>query len=304
MGLMGLSNIRYKAKVNGLLILKGKWVKAWLILLVIFLLDGGITALEIGYRTAFNIPLDTVGMIESGNISITPQSAAISAVFSLLSLLLVTPLEVGQIEWYWKLSDGERVSRTHESSPYTREDDGALNVSAVFAWFGSARLFAKSVLLNLNLAVRSLLWSALIFAVPCAMLGGAYYLTLGKPATDVLLIAGFLALGGFALLLGAVLLLMAVLARYFLAVYLFVEDNGRGVNAAIAESVRLTKGRRLEIVKFVLSFIGWFLLRWLTWIAAAYVDPYFNAASVVYARHLIFSGRAGQKRPEPETGAR
>ncbi|HEX3026451.1 MAG TPA: DUF975 family protein [Clostridia bacterium] len=274
-----MSKIRQKAKASGLSLLKGKWLQAGVIILLILILEMGISALDDAYRRAFNVPLDYDQIMLGQQINLSTASFIIALVFSLLTLLLVTPLEFGQKEWFWNLAENKEPP-----------------ISRVFNWFGSFRLYGKSVLLNLNIAVRSALWTILICGVPFAMIFGAYYMEIHYSDSKYLMISLALSLFGLLLLLGAVFLLIYVLTRYFLAVYLFVEDNTRKTNGVIKESIRISKGYRMEILKFTLSFIGWFFLRQLSYgLLSFYVDPYYYSSSVIFSKHLIYTKRAADK---------
>lgn len=283
-----MSGIRYKAKANGLAILRGKWISAWLILVFVSLLTYGITALEEGYRRAFDVDLNQIdwqSVTSFNQLHLTPKTFIITGVAAVITILLVSPLRLGKTEWYWKLSENK-----------------AEGVSTIFAWFSSLRLYAKSVLLLFNIALRAFLWSLLIFAVPVGMLGGAYYLDTSNPSENILLVAAMIALVGFLLLLGALFLLLVITSRYYLAAYLFVEDNTRGINEVVRQSVTLTKGYRGEIVKFILSFLLWFLIGFITLVGELFVDPYYSASSVIFARHIIFTRRAALRGPEAPDG--
>ena len=269
-----MSRIRYQSKENGRAILKDNWPKAIAIFMILTTMVVGISVLENRYRQAFGIPQED----SQGLLAMNPPSLIISAVFSVLMVLFTQPLSMGQKEWYWRLSGNQEVY-----------------VGDVFGWFGSLRLYFKSLWLWLNIYVRYLLWAVAICAVPYAMVFGSVYGLLRHSTQPVLLAAGvLLMIFGLLLLIAAIFLLLYVVMRYMLASYLMVEDNTRKVGGVIRDSVRYSRSYRGEMFRFFLSFIPWAVLCILI-VPLFYVVPYFNASLSVFARHLIFAQRANEK---------
>jgi uncharacterized membrane protein len=266
-----MSLVRAQTKARARDALAGNYFRAALIMLILFLLSLGLTELENGYRKVFDIPYN----LSSGLINLAPESFAITFVSWLLSILLVSPLILGQTEWYWNLS---------EKKPH--------GIDEVFGWFGSLRLYKKSVLIRINVFIRSFLWYLLICGLPSAMIIIPQYIlnyTDSFEQYSQQLSAVYLA--GLVLMVAGVVLWLFVITRYFLAVYIIVEDSSRGVNSAIRESVALTKGYRWEIIKFVLSFIPWFLSL-VVIVTLFFVYPYFNESAAIFAKHIIYTQRA------------
>ena len=269
-----MSRIRYQSKENGRAILKDNWAKAIAIFMILTTMVVGISVLESRYRQVFGIPQED----SRGLLSMSLPSLIISAVFSVLMVLFTQPLNMGQKEWYWQLSGHQEV-----------------HVGDVFGWFGSLRLYLKSLWLWLNIYVRYLLWAVAFCAVPYAMVYVSAYGLFRHSTQPVLLATGMLLMIlGLLLLFAAIFLLVYILMRYMLASYLMVEDNTRKVGAVIRDSVRYSRNYRGEMFRFYLSFIPWAMLCILI-VPLFYVVPYFNASLSVFARHLIFSQRAKEK---------
>lgn len=266
-----MSRIRFQSKQNGRAMLKGRWMQAIVIMLILGAMTVGLNLLEDRYRSAFHIPL----LSGQWQYNLSTASLIITGIFSVLTILFTQPLAIGQTEWYWRLSGGDDV-----------------HVGDVFGWFGSFKLYLKSIWLWLNLFVRSLLWAVAICALPyaCILTAVLYFLPRRGQTAD-LMAAAFLLVFGCLLMLVAVFLLLYVIMRYFLAPYLLVEDNSRRVGEIIRHSVRYSKAYRWEIVKFIFSFIPWFLTCYFV-LPLLYVWPYFFSASAVLARHIIYTGRA------------
>jgi uncharacterized membrane protein len=278
-----MQETRIRVKQNAKLILKGNWLKAITIMLIIYLLAIAISALEYAYCTAFQIKsvYDIYSMATTISFNDAFISTAVTLAFTLLSLLLTTPLKLGQSEWYWKLTD--------------RKPQG---VEGIFEWFGTLRLYAKSLWLNIYIWLRSLPWMLLTIGIPFAIICGTSYLYgLDSKNTNMDVVFSIILIFGFALLLCGFIFYAYILMRYFLSKYLLVEDVSRKVTACVRDSVHYTKGKRGELFVFYLSFVGWLVLcviGMLTVIGiplVLYVLPYFNSSCAVYAKYMIYSSR-------------
>ena len=273
-----MSRIRFQSKANGLLSLKKKWLKAIAIMLLITVLILGFEALDMAYRTACGVPATN----PDGNYNLSPASLIIEAVFTLLVLLFVPPIITGQAEWYWWLTE-----------------TGGKGIGEVFGWFGSFKLYFKSVLLALNLFVRFLLWAVITCTVPVGLMIAAYHYFPPKAITpetidSTTMIFIFLMFFCIIALLYCVGLLLYIMMRYYLAIFLLVEDNDRKVWASIRSSVRYSRKLRWEMLKFNLSFIPWLITCYFVF-PALFVLPYYFASSAVFAKHIIFTQRAKEK---------
>lgn len=273
-----MSRIRRQSKTNGLVLLRGRWLQADVILLLTALMVFGVTMLETAVRKMIGAPMQD----SSGMFDLSAASWITSGVFSVVTLLVVTPVFAGQTQWYWSLS---------ERAP--------LGVGDVFAWFGSLRMYLKSIGVAADIFIRSLLWGALTCGAPAAMIAAAYYFfPEGSVSTQMLdsdriVFVMLVGIGGV-LLVGGIFLLCFIMMRYFLAFFLLAEDNSRPVREIVRESVRYTRGQRWELLKFCLSFILWFIQIYFI-LPALFVLPYFGSASAMYAKHIIYSQRAKER---------
>lgn len=268
-----MSRTRFQAKQNGRRILEGKWLQAIFITLLVFLLESGVSLMEGTVRDASGVP-ETIGtgLLAPPNLSVA--SLSISAVFLIITFLILSPLHTGQAEWYWQLAGRKENS-----------------VGNVFGWLGSLRLCGRSLALSLALLWRMLLWALLVYAAPAALLL-IYQFALGGANT----LAANIVLVLFVLLtVGATVVLVFLYTRYFPARYLLVEDPSRRPEECVRAAVRYTKGFRVEIFLFELSFVLWMLLCEFI-LPIFYVFPYYNASCAVLAQHIIFSRRAQERR--------
>jgi uncharacterized membrane protein len=271
--------------MNGLYALKASWTKAMIIVCILSLLSFGLSALDSAYRNVFSI----ARMTSDGLINTDYRSFIIEAVFSIITFLVMAPLTLGMLEWFWNLSGGKKTG-----------------VGDIFAWYGSGRLYGKSLLLCLSIGVRSLLWGVLTCGLPTVMIGAARYYSNGinlqqsnLSATDVqhLLIAGILSIFGVLLLFGGILLFLYITSKYIVAFFLIVEDNGRKVSSVIRDSIKYTSKFKWEITKFVLSYIGW-AFTCIALLPVLFVVPYFCSSISIFAKHIIYSQRPKENKDD------
>lgn len=282
MGLIYLYHLRKQSKQQALFLLRGNWGKSILVILIYAVLYLGIEKLEGVYRDTFGQPLLT----SNGAINDSPASVIVTVVFTAVSFLLFSPVILGIAEWFWNLTGSKRSG-----------------FGEVFSWFGSFKLYLKSVLLRLNIFFRSILWYLLIFCLPIAMFAAGLVIMAGqtidagseKNAVFILLGAG-LVLMGLVLMLGAAFLYLFVTTKYMAAKYILVDDRDITPNAAVKRSIDITRGYRWELTKFQLSFIGWFALCILL-IPALYVGPYYLASLAVMVKNICAS-KQGQEQSQ------
>lgn len=196
----------------------------------------------------------------------------------LLALLswLLSPLTLGIQGWYARLV-------------YERETP----VGSIFSFFERGRLYLRALWYSVNLGVRTALWSILFFLLPSAAMGCLIGLR-DKSSLFILLVF----LTSVLFIVMAVLYVM-VLFRYFLAPYLMTIDDSLTANQAIKKSVAYTKGFRVDIFLFHLSFIGWFLLTCLLFPLGLYTVPYFNTSAAMLARYIVEYNQRREEIPQP-----
>lgn len=261
--------------MNGRKMLRGNWTQAMLITVLQTLLIGGVTLLEQSVRKIADVP-ETIGTGVNAYLNTSVASLAISVVFLLLLFLFIAPLQNGQAEWYWNLVEHEKSS-----------------IGDVFGWYGSLKLYGKSILLGLHVLWRMALWAIPVYAAPGALLA-VYAFVLGGADT---LLANFVLVCALVLTVCASIAFAFVFLRYFPARYLLVEDNTRSANDCVRTAARYTRGFRWELFKFQLSYILWFALCYFV-LPILYVQPYYNASAAVLARHIIFTQRAKERLKE------
>lgn len=203
----------------------------------------------------------------------------ISSVFLLLSLLLLSPLQLGLTRWYYTLIRGN-------GAPF----------SEVFYFFENLGRFWRAVWHTVQLGLRSFLWSLVFFLLPGGVAGVSLWFlstegispqTRSAASVGVVLACGLLFLG--------IALFLIFINRYALVPYLLCESDSITVAEAFQTSVRYTKHHRVLLLLFSLSFIGWYLLVPFTmFLLLLFVVPYHNAATMLLSRYLVEKNRLSE----------
>ncbi|MBQ7624892.1 MAG: DUF975 family protein [Clostridia bacterium] len=101
-------------------------------------------------------------------------------------------------------------------------------------------------------------------------------------ATLIKLIQGLLTGLGFLLfLIPGVILACA----FSMTDYVFYDRPDLSVFGVLRESARMTRGKKLEIFAFFLSFIGWYFLDRITVISKIWTKPYFTVSLALFYDH-------------------
>lgn len=261
-------------KENAKRALSGQWSPA----IAIVLLIAGVGLLFSFFEMVCTIALDLPGFMD---ILDTPkvffddvlgQSGAVLGVSTLtllLSYVILTPLKLGELSWYY------------EAGKHQQE-----GIASIFEYFGSLKLFLRSVLLNLAIGVRVALVAILLTLPALICFVAGIYLWQGDTAPLEKMLTLGIFLGGAVLLAVGVLLTLIYQKRYFVAPYLVASQHEMSIGKALKASVIATKGRQCSLVLFDLSFIGWYLLSVLV-LPLLFVRPYLGVARGLYARFLI-----------------
>lgn len=278
---MGLFSI---LKRNSKLALRGSWGRAIIILLIVMGVSTLITVFtQIAASVFVTAPmLDDSTMAQYDTVwefaeefRLGTAEWIIFGASVILSLLLMSPLSLGQARWYYNLVHG-----------------GSMPVTELFFYFETGRAYARSLLYEINIGIRSMLWMILFYAPPSAVFGVALFFLSGNG--ELSRVGLMTATSG--IFLSAVLFILATLfyaacvCRYALTPYLIAEDAELTVRKAIKLSVKYTKGFRFSILWFGLSYIGWFFLTAFIF-PVLYAVPYYSTGMAMYSRYIIEKNR-------------
>ncbi len=279
-------------KRNARLLLKGNLARGAVITLVLL----GVLLLFKLLETVCLLALDMAGVslsVQGGQGGLpglletlpiaSPLSVAVTAGFLILGFFVTAPLLVGIKAWFFGLSGGE--------SP---------EISAAFAFYSSARLFFKSVLLMLDICLRAFFW-VYVLILPGALLSatGGALLTARLRLQNGRLLGTLSVIVGVLLTLLGLLFALVIITRYFLAPYLFAQNNGLGVRKAIKTSISYMHGSAGRLILLLLSYILWAAASLLV-LPALYAFPYAQSTLAIFARYTMERGRMDETAEQPE----
>ena len=97
-------------------------------------------------------------------------------------------------------------------------------------------------------------------------------------------------LTGLFVLLWSLLLIVPGIIKsysYSMAYYIWAENKEMGALEAIAKSKEMMEGHKMDLFVLYLSFIGWYILGYVTFgLGFIYVLPYVNAAVVMFYKSI------------------
>lgn len=272
-------SVRSKIKTNARKAVSQSFIKALsvtLILICIVFLYSIFVLAANAIHDLFGMPLSmifesTLPILSNWNYIFSP---IILGGTIILQLILFSPLLLGVAGWFYALVGGEEPQ-----------------VVDLFDFFAKGKRYFGSIWLQINLLFRGAVYGFLFLIAPFCLTSIGLFLVQGailppglsEPAAS--LIGSMLTITGVVLTLVAILFLWIFLKRYFLVPYLFAQ-GGCSVRQAIRQSIFGMKGRKSELFLFDLSFLGWFLLC-LFLLPIAFVFPYYQGASALYARVII-----------------
>ena len=272
--------LRRLIKQNARRALQRHWSRAAAIALVALIFCFLFVALEMLLSAVFGLPayvdpFATPDIYLDDLPNVSPVAMAVSLAVAALYFLVLAPLSMGLLRWFFLLGDGK-----------------AEPTVAIFEYFHAATLFWRVLWLQICLFFRRLLWSAAFLAVPAAML---YFAGLWQQRGDTdlesvlslgLMLAGLLLL----MLMGCFLLIW--LMRYYLAEYVLITSPDLTARDAIRQSVQLCRGRLTELLMLELSLLGWRLLDFLI-LPRLFTLPYRCTVKGLYAHYLLEVAKRG-----------
>ncbi len=123
------------------------------------------------------------------------------------------------------------------------------------------------------LAYLAIMGIGLICMLPVGILATVLLVTLDMASIPVLVL----------LLLLTALLVLLVLLRYSFVSLLMADYDDMGVREALKTSARLMQGNKLRFVGLSLSFLGWFLLGFLSFgLGFLWIDVYYRQTGIAF----------------------
>lgn len=278
--------LRAFIKRNARHALRRSWCRAASISLIAVLAGTLFTTIENLLAAAFGQVsmidyLMTSGIYLDDLPNVSPAYMALLCALAIAELLLLAPVSIGIKRWFYLLGDG-RADKT----------------ISIFEYCISRKRYFKVLRLQLSLAALTAVTSA-VFLSPGIALYCFAQLCGGPNAGEAerLIAVG---LNVSAMILGALLgiLLLIHLTRYYLAPLVMIENESLNVRDIIKSSSALSKGRKLHLFAFEVSFIGWRILDFLI-VPKLFTVPYRCTAQGLYARYIFEASRREENGQNP-----
>lgn len=266
--------LRRLIKQNARRALQRHWSRAASIALIALIFCFLFVTLETLVSAVFGLPqyvdpLATPDIYLDNLPNVSPVAMAVTVSVATLYFLVLAPLSLGLMRWFFLLGDGKAES-----------------TGAIFEYFLSSTQFWRVLWLQVCLFVRRVLWSAAFLTVPVTLI---YFAQLWrqKGDTDLESVLSFgLMLSGILLLVLLGTFLLIWLMRYYLAEYALINDGDLTAREAIRQSVQLSRGRQTELLVLELSLLGWRVLDLLI-LPRLFTLPYRWTVKGLYAHYLI-----------------
>lgn len=266
--------LRKLCKTDARRMLAGSWPAAAALTLLVLAASSGLSAMEAGVHRLAGLEitrdyLRTPQFYLDDLLNVSLQAVAVTGGFALLSLLLLGPLLLGERYWYLRTAAGDQAPG-----------------GAVFYGFCRPKRYFKWLWFTVAVGARVFLVGAVLFLPSLTVLvGGVLAASLPKTFPMQGLYAFVWVVCGAGLVLASGVFTCLFAARYFVARYAVTED-GVSVRQAIRRSVQCMKGRKTQLLGFLLSFFWWYLLCLLV-APVLFVRPYLLASLTLYARYLM-----------------
>lgn len=154
-----------------------------------------------------------------------------------LSLLFISPVTLGFLEFCMRLADGKPVA-----------------IGDLFLWFGEGKRYLKSVLINLQFSFISSVIALIAFIIPASAL--YYCISMGYNSFSFILVSINLVIMVF---------VIAKIVTYLPGMFLLAEDSEKRPWKCLMESKKLFKKKKWDMVSFCFSFFGWFIVIFMIW---------------------------------------
>lgn len=223
------------------------------------------------------IPLEVaLGEASFTGLADTPLSVAVDTAVTVLQLVLLTPLVLGMVKWFFRRAQGEEVS-----------------IAVMFEYYTRGEQFVRALAFLANGLIRVLAWGCVSFLPGAACLAVAsYQKRVFSPSPQVA--AGLWEPLGVVLLGLGFLLFIPMMLRFFLAPFLFVEDSSLSAGMCYRLSVQNMRFFRGHLFSLICSFIGWLLLCLFSF-PLLFVYPYFAAALSNSAKWILFENHRAEE---------
>ncbi len=181
---------------------------------------------------------------------------AFLAVIGIASYVAILPFNYGRDIWF-----------------YENAKKNKLSLKKLFSYY-SVKKSAGAIKILFSVQIRKLL-ASFLFLVPSIAVGAYLIYALKDGIGELMMLS--LAVSFFLLLLTGMFFAFVYSQKYFLAQYLFYENEGCSAREIISFSSKIMENKCFDTAMFKLSFFPWYLL-YVFVFPAAYVYPYYKTS--------------------------
>lgn len=192
------------------------------------------------------------------------SSGSVALLLIIAGLIFISPLLTGMIRYFYKLAK-----------------NGEADYSETFYYFGKKYFRALSV--NLSILAR-VFWRVILCMLPSSILFTITNVT--ELANDMPVLAAIINLLGASAFFGGILLSFKFSVKYFLCIFLFIEDENASIRDIIMRSASSMTRFAGSVNKLFFSLSGWIILCVLV-IPMIFVLPYILLCMSVSAKWII-----------------
>ena len=176
------------------------------------------------------------------------------AFIGLLSYLALVPFNYGRDIWFY-----ENAKKNKQS------------LKKLFGFYGVKRV-SGAVRISVSVQLRKFI-ATVVFLIPSLAIGGYLLFALREGVGEMMMLA--LSVSFFVLFVSGLFFSYVYTQKYFLAQFLFYENQSCRVKDIISLSGKIMEKKCFDTAVFKLSFFPWFLLCLLVF-PAVYVYPYYK----------------------------
>ena len=216
--------------------------------------------------------IDSVFFRNSYNISFSSSAlifTIISIIFYLIYYLLFSVFEMGFMLWNFK-------------TIYKENNE----FITIFYYFSSLKNILKSLFVSLQIFIRKIIWTVIIFLPPTAVGSWAVIATIyqNKITNKFLIPFGYIL--AICLLIASSITCIIFFQRYILTRYLIVSGECQKIREAIKLSIKIMSNKKMDYILLILSFFFW-IISCIFIIPIFFVYPYIKISITLYSRYVI-----------------
>lgn len=272
-----MRSMRAAVKSNSKKALRNKYGHAMVIIMLLIGINTFFMLLDAIISMVLNMPIFinaegsfTPSLIRDINLSI--PLVVSNVVLAVLAFLVMTPFFYGVNGWFFRMVGNENSE-----------------ISSAFNYFESIKRMAKVWGTEFSINLRKLFYF-ILFVLPGAIAAatGIRFEEAIKGDFDHsrYVLAQMIEILGLCLIIIGVLCFVIYSKKYQFVKYLMNYDNSLKGRQAIKRSIKISKGHKLDLFTFDLSYLLWFITC-IAVIPALYVLPYYMTGRALYSRVLV-----------------